>query len=490
LIKELMMRNRLASLLSAVLMLSFAMVLGATAAAAQEDVNTEDVIFMNDLRELRGHIISETPSEIVFEYINRELNLRSKITLKRADIAKIERDVAIPAEYASKTEDAKSTPSSTSSSKAKTTETAATYGIRRTDEISEFTKKIYVIPMEGQMGTDVNPDVYKDKVVKDIRALDPDYIVIKMKCMDFEDRIVTRWGQEEANPNQSPFLDMYRDLVSIFRDELRDIPQVMWVEDSVGVSSVIAMAWPDMYMMPHARFGGLEGAAGNFLAVEDDFNTLGKYREAYMAWLKGFAEYGGYDLKLLDAMVRKEFLLSASWEGRDVMWKLDDSGEYIVDMSDKHTVNFRAKDAEDFGISDGTAETVDDLALLLGIREYVVLDSVAEKEFTDHKEGWRRALDQCIVLLDEFEQYLGWATGEDTVRYLGRCKDNLEKVLAALERYKAVEYRLAMYGVTKFALLTTIEQLKERIRAARNAGGGGIGGGGTGTGRGGGPRGR
>ena len=489
------MGNRVTSLLMVVLMLAFALSLSAPTAAQDAAAdNTEDVIVMNDLRELRGNIISETPSEIVFEYINRELNLRSRITLKKADIAKIDRDVPIKgapaaAEKPADDEPASASPAAPKSATSKKDEKpAATYGIRRADEASEFTKKIYVIPMEGQMGTDVNPDVYKDKVVKEIRELKPDYIVIKMKCRDFEDRIETRWGPEEQNPDDSMFLDIYRDIVSLFRDDLRDIPQVLWVEDSVGICSVIALSWPDMFMTPNARFGGLGPSAINFLRVKDDFNTLGKYREAYMAWLKGFAEYGGYDLKLLDAMVRAEFLLSASWVGRNVEWSLDDTGEYLVDISDEHTVNFRAKDAEDFGISDGTAETIDDLALLLGIREYVILDGVAEKEFTDHKEAWRRALAECEVLWRDHIQFLGWATGEDTVRYLGRAMDCLENILAAIERYKAVEFRLAMeQGITKMYLITTIEQMKERLRAARNANRGG---GGAGTGRGSGPAGR
>lgn len=487
------MRTRLISLLGAMLVFSLALAISAPVRAADDDKKTtEDVIVMNDLRELHGHIVSETPSEIVFDYVNRELNLRSRITLKRADIAKIQRDVPIAgAKDDSPAKSDSDTPAAPSPSTSRTTKPDAkagsTYGVKRAAEASEFTKKIYIIPMEGQMGTDVNPDVYNGKVIDDIRAQKPDYIVIKLKCMDFEDRIVTRWGEEEVNPDDVGVLDMYRDLVSIFRDDLRDIPQVMWIEDSVGISSVVAMAWPDMYMMPSARFGGIEGAAANFLRVQSDFNTLGKYREAYMAWLKGFAEYGGYDPKLLDAMVRKEMLLSATWVGREVKWSLDDRGEYIVDISDKHTVSFRAKDAEDFGISDGTAETIDDLALLLGIREYVVLDGVAEEEFTKHKDGWRRALEQCETLFSDYQRFSGWAQGEDTVRYLGKAKDCLEKIVAAMERYKAVEHRLAMYGVSKFNLNITIELMKERLRAARSGGRGtGAGGGGSGPSRGGG----
>jgi len=496
LIKELVMRTRLAAFLGTCVVASMVS-LSSGLAWADDAVPTEDVLYMNDLRELRGQIISETPSEIVFEFVDRKLNLRSKLTIKKADIAKIVRDIPLATpESAPATGSAGShtgAASGTASGVAKSDETpASSYGIKRAADISEHTKRIYVVPMDGQMGTDVNAEVYEE-VVSDIRAQNPDYLIIKLRSRDTEDRLYTRWGREEQSANDSEFLDRYRELVSLFRDELRDIPQVVWIEDSEGISSVIAMAWPDMYMMPGARLGGLARAAGNFLGVKDDFNTLGKYREAYMAWLKGFAEYGGYDLKLLDAMVRPEFLLSASWKGRNVDWTLDANGEYLVDGSEDFTVAFRAKSAEDFGISKGTAETLDDLALLLGVREYVVLDSQAQAHFDKYKEDWRRVLDQCQTLWNDHTQFLGWATGEDTVRYLGRAKDCLEKIVAAIDRYEAVEVRLARnHGISKTYLTIMIEQMNEQLRAARgggrNAGAGAAGGGGTG--RGSGPRGR
>lgn len=477
------MRNRLTSCFGALLVLSLvALVCGPAFARPADDETTEDVIVMNDMRELHGYIVSESPSEIVFEFVDRKLNLRSKLTLKRADIVKITRDVAIPEEFLKDTSgstESKATGSAMGGTVADNSD--ASYGIRRAKDVNEHTKRIYIVPMEGQMGTDINTDVYKGKILDDIRAQDPDYIVFKLKCMDEEDRMYTRFGDEERNPFDSNFLDMYRDMVSLFRDELRDIPQVLWVEDSVGISSVIAMAWPDMYMTSSARLGGLAPAAMMFESVKEDENKYGKYREAMMGWLKGFAEYGKYDLKLVDAMVRPEFMLSASWKGREVDWALDTSGEYLVDGNEKATTSFRSKTAEDFCISKGTADSLDDLALLLGVREYVVVDGIAVKEFEDHKEAWRRALEQCIELYGKYEQYMGWANGEDTVRYLGQAIGCLEKILQSMERYKAVEFRIGQYGMSKLGLITTIERMKEQLRAARSAGRG-AGPGGTGGG--------
>jgi hypothetical protein len=334
--------------------------------------------------------------------------------------------------------------------------------------------------MKGQMGTDVSPDVYRE-IVHDIRAHDPDHIVIVMECQDDEDRLYSRIAETEKSFSDSDFLDVYRDLVGIFREELRDYPQTLWIHDSQGISSVIALSWPDMYMTPDARLGGTGSAAQHF-AVQDP-EVLAKFREAYMAWLKGFAEYGNYPLQIVDAMVRQDVKLSASWEGRDVIWRKDTQGHYIVDDSEEHNVNFRAKSAENLGISEGTAETLDDLALLLGLREYRVIDGDAEEMVEDYKKRWRRAFENCRNYYRDYEKFLGWASGEDTLKYLGKAKSALEDILREMDRYEAVEIRLLTdAGMRRLDLEVTIEQLKERIAGARGQRRGGGGGGGMGSG--------
>jgi hypothetical protein len=230
-------------------------------------------------------------------------------------------------------------------------------------------------------------------------------------------------------------------------------------------------------MKPGARLGGIAGAASNFDFVQDE-EVHAKFREGYMGWLKGFAEYGGHSHDLIDAMVLPEFKLSASWKGRDVTWRLDTKGEYIVDDNEEATTEFKARTAENFCISKGTVETMDDLALMLGVREYRLLESEAERIHEKYKEDWRRAYDNCKEWYLDYQQALGWANGEDALKYLGKAKGLLERILAALDRYKAIETRLAMeYGVQRGQIVVEIEKLKEQIRALRRTGRGGAGGG-------------
>lgn len=440
-----------------------------TDAGDQDDTATEDVLYLLDGRVFHGRLVSESRSEIVFEFIDADLNMRATLRFTPDQVDRIARDVPLPDAPSAEAAPARRAVADDESEEDE--ETRRTYGIRRGDPDDESLPAFYIVPMKGQMGTDVNVDVY-ERMIDDIRAADPDYLVIMVECRDSEDRLYSRIGLEEQGLSGSTFLDMYRQVIDVFKDELRDIPQVVWIKDSLGISSVIALAWPDLYMSPDARLGGIAGAARNFGVQDPEVHA--KFREAYMGWLKGFAEFGGYDLDVLDAMVRPEFSLSATWQGREVDWALDGGGEYLVDGSDKRTVTFTAKEAEDFCLSDGMAESLDDLALYLGHREFRVKKGSAEAIYDDYVEDWRRAFDTCKRLLEEAQKFMGWATGEDTLKYLGRVKSNLEKVVSQIDRYKAVDLRLQMeLGVRRFDLVTQIEILKEQIRALRSGGGGG-----------------
>jgi hypothetical protein len=453
---------------------------GAPAAAASDDAQTEDVIYMVDGRELRGQILEEKDDVIVFKYVDRNINIETTLTLLRDEIQSIERDVPIASEDDS--DDGTDPGKRSASGKDKDDDgQESTYGARRFDEpIDESVTTFYVVPIKGQMGTDVHVDVYEE-MVDDIREHDPDYVIFEMECLDAEDRLFSRIEQQDQSLLA---IDMFRDLLNLLHDDMRDIPQVLWIHDSLGTSSILALSWDQIYMKPEARLGGIAKAASGFAVADPEVRA--KFREAYMGWLKGFAEYGGHDLVLMDAMVRPEIKLSASWHGREVEWITDTSGEYVVDPSEDATITFTADQAEDFRISSGTAEDMYDLALLLGIREFRVLDGEAEAIFEDYTEDWRRLFEQTKDWWYDYAKYREWAQGDEALKYLGRAKSTVERIIGAMERYEPVEMRFMMeYGVRKFDLETIVEVLREQIRSIRQSGRGGGGGrgGGSGLGR-------
>ena len=446
-----------------------------------DDVSTEDILHMVDGRELHGRILSESKTQIVFEIIDLKLHMKSRRTFRLDEIAHIERGVEV--ETAAEPKESIRTRESSDEPE------QPRFGRARPSSDAQNLPGLYLIPMKGQMGTDIHPSIY-EKVAEDIRLHDPDVIIIKLDSKDYEDSFAAALGDVDLAELSRPDFDEYKDLVNIFRDDLRDIRQVMWVQDSLGISSTVALAWHELYMAPSARLGGMRAVfalTGADQWSDDDIRA--KMMAAWMGSAKSLLEYGGYSLELADAMVDPGHKLSASFKGREVVWALNDRGEFLVDDDDENTVDFPAKAAEDLAISDGTVETLDDLAFLLGYREYRVIEGEAEEIFDRYVKSWRRNSDNCKTWWADYQQHRGWASGDETLKWLGRAKIDVEKIIRAIDRYEAVKIRLQTeLGLRRFDLVTIVEQLREQIRSLRQQqrggrGGGGVGRGGAGVGR-------
>lgn len=496
------MRTRLFALLNATL-LGTVLLLALTVsegfafqdAKAPDKPATQDIIYMSDGRVLHGQITNRTKSLVIFEYHDAKLNNKTKMTLAVDDIAKIEENVPLTGagEPESPANDAPSEPTKTPDKAARQPPAETHYGAFRVDSSRTNVPSIYIVPMKGQMGTDIRSDVYKD-VVEDIRKHKPDVLVFKVESADaFSPELMHPTGYEhDFDPrNERGLLEFedYRELVHMFRDGLRDLPktqQVVWIHDSDGISAVVSMAWDKIYMTPKARLGGMITVLAQSHAHQwADSDVRAKMMAAWLGMAKSFLEKGKYSLALADAMLHPETVLSGSWKGRKVEWMLNTEGEYVVDGDDKRTADFVARTAEDFCISQGTAAELDDLALLLGYREYRVLEG-RQRELTEgYVENWRRAFANCRQWLKDYDKHNSWAQGEDQVKFLGRAKQDLENVLRALDQYKAVEIRLEKdFGVDRTTLVTTIEQIKELLASMKNTARtrGGSAGGGRGSG--------
>ena len=447
-------------------------------AQANDDGKTEDIVYMVDGRVLHGQILSETPAEVIFQYIDRKLNLQSKLTLARGDIERIDRDVPIEEPIEPEVKRSVARESAT-----RKPDSWSGYGRLRSDSDAENVPSFYMIPMKGQMGTDITASIYKE-LVADIREVDPDVIIIVMNSADYADTFATAIGEAEPGEISRPEFDDYKEIVNVFHDDLEEYRQVVWVQDAVGIASTIALSWEELYMTPNARLGGMSMVielTGADKWSDDDIRA--KMMAAWMGSAKSLLEYGGYAYELADAMMWAPNKLSASFKGREVVWTLDEYGEFVIDNDDEHTANFRANAAENLLISDGTADTLDDLALLLGFREYRVIDAYAKEVVDGYREGWRTAFKNTVTWWKDYQQYMGWAGGEDALRYLSKAKRSIERIIKAMDRYPPVELRWKEErGTTKFQLEMLIEELKLRIRALRQRGARGGGGGGFGTG--------
>lgn len=337
--------------------------------------------------------------------------------------------------------------------------------------------KVYVAPLSGQMGTDISKQLV-DIIVEDVRKQKPDIIVYALKSADIDRNDYLK----NDNPMEfgMPDIEKYRDMVKQLHEDLRDVPQVMWVEDSVGFASLMALGWPNLYMHSDARLWGLSKVAALAGGWQDP-DVAAKMLAAWTGIGKGILQQGGYPLELGDAMIFPEKVLSVKFEGRSVLWLNDTTGNWVVDANDKDgTANFTAALAEDTGLADGNADSLEDLMFLLGYREFTKLDS-GEKLCKQYVDDWRKALERCEEWMRDAAEVDGNVAG------LGKRKSLYEKVVAAQKQYPAVEARMQRMGLPgRMQLELEIDNLKKEIQRAREAEKGNRGetGGGSGGGRG------
>lgn len=436
--------------------------------------DTHDVLYMRDGRVLTGQIVRESATEIVFEVIDRRLNLRTTITVRMDTVASIQRGVADEAGETDAGERGAETSAGGISEQEKLEA-----------EADSSLPSLYIVPMKGVMGTDIYYPIYR-QIIDNIREEKPDYIVFKLKSSDGWDM-----SNQRAAQQTQPYFDMedYIALVNLFKDELSDFKQIMWVEDSVGISSLIALSWSDIYMTSEARLTGLE----DIFRVSSgwrDSDVRAKMIAAWTGLAKGFVERGGHSIALAEAMMLPDKLLSCNFRGRTVEWRLDATGEYVLDYSVNRTVNFNAEEARNFRVAKDIADNEADLAFLLGLREFRVIKGKGERLLNDYVTNWRKAMAETEKQWEEYQDHRRWATGDQVLQYLGRARQNLERIVARMGQFKAVEKEWERRGISKLNLELMIEEIRETIRSIRQRArptspGGGPGGGGPGLGGGG-----
>lgn len=336
------------------------------------------------------------------------------------------------------------------------------------DKDGDGVATFYMVPMIGQMGTDIHPAGFEE-TMEDIRAKKPDVVVFVLRSADI-DKLMYIDEQDDPREVGLALIDEYRQLVSSLHDKMpAEIRQVMWVEDSVGFGSLVAMAWEEMYMKPGARLAGLRrisAIAGGWR----DPDVAAKMMAAWTGIGKGFLEYGKHDIKIGEAMMRPQYQLSATFVGRDVEWFLSDEGEWVLDSFQEATVNFDSRLAEDVEVSKGTADTLEDLAFLLGYREFKVIQDLESSKVHKYQESWRRAFENSKKAWGDFRQHMSWAKGDDWLKFTGAAKNDLEDILQAMTRFKAVEYRMSNeVGIDSGWLRTQIGMLKQQIADAKKA---------------------
>jgi len=348
-------------------------------------------------------------------------------------------------------------------------------------QTAEEGKAILIIPMQGQMHTDIRFEAF-EHLTERIKEAQPDYILIEMLSRDWRNDFhqLMSWGDR----NEFSGYDK-NDLMAIakfFHIELKSIPQVMWVQDASGASTLLALSWPTIYMSQNGSLHATMGVSRQFDYI-NAADTYGKIREAALAHTKALATYGKRSPALLRAFADPEVPLSGTWKGKRVEWEESLDGDFIIDIG-PGMPHLTASTATEVGISTGNVTSRNDVLLAMGIREYHLVGEDITQELADYVIDWRKEFEKASEAWLDAAQYSEWATGDDTIQYRKKQINALKLLLRKIQKSPAVALRIRWkHSVTEDGLAKDIEQLEEALDDFRNGGrggGGGAGGGGRG----------
>lgn len=349
--------------------------------------------------------------------------------------------------------------------------------------------RVYVVPIRGQVGTDIVPRIYEE-VVEDITEMKPDIVLFELESSDdrnvFDDSQMDIFEGEMFDPNRERSmmaLSEMQELRIMLEDEIpTDIRQVLWVHDAVGASAALGLSWEDFYMTPDAQIGKMGAAVMGARKAAGDANVEAKFGMASYQDLVKITRYGdGEDVNptrknLINAMAMPELSLSVFMSGRQYVMGNHDKYVEVLDGSDKIACQLSARNCDDFCISDGTAETLEDLMVLLGERQFVVVEGKASEIVEDHHEGWRAAYARAIDSYMQYQKWIKRAKGDNFKACIGKAEKALKMLRGSILRYPEVGRRMG--GLTTDRIDIMLKELEKMKRTGKGSPGGGGGGGG------------
>ncbi|MDX2146850.1 MAG: hypothetical protein SFZ23_04950 [Planctomycetota bacterium] len=156
---------------------------------------------------------------------------------------------------------------------------------------------------------------------------------------------------------------------------------VAWIETAISAAAMISHTCNEIYFMSNGNYGACTGFSGNANAMK------GRGLLEVLYQMEKISERGGHNPLIMRAMqisARAEDIqpleigdlngaLSATIdENGDVQWFNDTTtGKHVVNPSGGlNILTFTSQSAEKFKFSRGTADTVDELAKLMGYQEF------------------------------------------------------------------------------------------------------------------------
>lgn len=387
-------------------------------AVGDEASNTVDKLWFKDGRVIEGQILEETEDQITM--MVSVGSIRQKFTFDRGTIQVIEYDQ--PVEGVEE-DDNKATPG-----------------------VDADSVGICVVPLQGDFGFHVSKTPLRESLEAAERT-DAKYVVLKLNCQKG-----SVWSLE----------DMFQ-VVDSFQQRWSgdDDPNlIIWVQYAVEGAGLMPFTDRDVYFTRDGWMGGVTSFDDNIRGHSADEMVKDKWVSATMGHIEGVAIDEGYDVRLVRAMVIEKNELSVDFVGGQPVYHDDLSGQLILtdsgegDFADEETsegkptliknrndvLNIDAEMAYRLRISQGMADTVDELADHLRLRKWHLVEGKPQRQIDRWTEGLDRDLPRIRELLQSIPGRVGRYQGEyrERVRARGAVIKDLNELERLIKRYAEV----------------------------------------------------
>lgn len=434
--------------LLAALMLGGACIFGAApwvasapaAVVAVQDEDTESVgksvtVIFHDGRTVTGTLLEETSTSV--KVLVEQFGMSAEATYDKGEILTVERNAEAEGDGDGAEESDPLEPKN---------EAAADLGA------NAGANKVYYFELEGGLGREMAVTPLRE-VVEDVKSLQPDYLIIKVD-MDF--KIQNNDVKDYAN-----FFDQFhtmRQMVPVLTDDIaRDYswkkkPKlVFWVRKAMGGVAFLPFVSDTIYYTSDARQGGVGGLDHLFDGVGDEVVRQKQY-SLRQGRAEGMANRGGHDPRIIKAMTWAEYTLSYSLVGGKPVFYESSEGDHLLtddgvdDRADsmEDVVRGRGNDvlqlnaelAYRLGISDGTADSLDEVLNQLGIaRDSELVENRAKRILEDWAEGVDKGERNFRRLVNDFQRVAVEGDYQERTGARGLQMRLLRQMKGILDRY-------------------------------------------------------
>ncbi len=389
-------------------------------AQAKATAKTIDILYLRGNSKITGNIISETDTEVVIEVIIGNIKPQ-EMTFPKSQIIYIEYDQPLD--------------------DAREDETIIT-----DDSIDPDAVPVVLLNLDGRFGINISKTPVRE-ALEAVERTEAEYVIVKLDC-----REGNVWSLQDV-------FDVFREYIhDKWEDSGPDV--VFWVETALEGAGLLPFVDEDIYFTRDGIMGGITNFDDEIKKVNATDMIKAKWISATMGHVEGIAIRGGYDTRLVKAMVIEEYVLSVDLVGGQPVYHEDTSGEFLLtdsgqgefedgissggtlagSMIRNDVLNLDDEMAYRLRVSDGTADTVEQLMDLLGVRKFRLIDGLPQKKIARWSEGIERDVPRIRDRLEEIQRRRGQVRGDypERTRLRGSILREIEQVMALVRRYEEV----------------------------------------------------